>query len=294
MTLLPEPSPVPQRTSVRTAFISDTHLGSRYCQADRFLAFLNQHEMDELYLVGDIIDGWRLRRSWRWPEVYHQIMQRLLELHRNGTKLYYTPGNHDEFLRNYMQDFGIVEIADEFVHVAEDGRRFLVMHGDKFDEVEQQCKWLSVVGASLYEGLLWSDFTFNRLRSMIGLAPWHYCGRVIMKFKGAVNFISDFESKIADHTRARDCEAVICGHIHKPAVERIDEITYCNTGDWVEHCTAILEHADGSWELARDFSIDRKVPRHLEDTTLEPTTDPEVTPFRPSRKPSSIPSTTNV
>lgn len=274
----------PSRNFVRTAFVSDTHLGSRYCQAERFLSFLNSHDMAELYLVGDIIDGWRLRRSWRWPAVYHQIMARLLELHRGGTKLYYTPGNHDEFLRNYLHDFGVIEIADEFVHVAEDGRRFLIMHGDRFDQVEQQCKWLSVVGASLYEFLLWTNFTANRLRRLCGLADWHYCGRVKIKFKTAVNFISDFETMIAQHARSRDCEAVICGHIHKPAVQRIDEITYCNTGDWVEHCTAILEHTDGSWELARDFSIDQKVAKPAEFAPVTDRQDPLESPIRPTRR----------
>ena len=279
----------PARIHVRTAFVSDTHLGSRYCQAERFLAFLNLHDMDELYLVGDIIDGWRLRRAWRWPKVYHQIMHRLLELHRNGTKLYYTPGNHDDFLRNYIQDFGFVEIADEFVHLAEDGRRFMVMHGDKFDAVEQQCKWLSVVGASLYEFLLWTNFSVNRMRKLVGLPEWHYCGNVKIKFKGVVNFISDFEEKIADHARARDCDAVICGHIHKPTVQRIEEITYCNTGDWVEHCTAILEHTDGSWELARDFSLNEtpdETPdeKRNDDTKVDDVPVKRPSPPKPKRK----------
>ena len=247
------------RIRVRTVFVSDTHLGSRYCQADRFLDFLQSHDMDDLYLVGDIIDGWRLSRKWRWPQVYHQIMHRLLELYRSGTRIYYTPGNHDEFLRHYLEDFQIVEISDEFVHLAEDGRRFLIMHGDRFDEVEQQCKWLSVIGAGLYEFLLWTNLSLNRCRRLIGFEDWHYCGQVKMKFKTAVNFISDFESKIAAHARARNCEAVICGHIHKPTVQRIEEITYCNTGDWVEHCTAIIEHVDGSWELARDFALGQAV-----------------------------------
>ena len=238
-------------THVRTAFVSDLHLGSRYCQAERFLAFLNQHEIDELYLVGDFIDGWRLRRTWRWPAVYHQIFHRLLMMHAKGTKLYYTPGNHDEFLRNYLQDFGFVEIADEFVHHALDGRDVLIMHGDKFDEVEKQCRWLSIVGASLYEFLLWTNYCIYRVRAMCKCDEWHYSGKVKMKFKTAVNFISDFESKIAQHARNRNCEAVICGHIHAPTVQKIDEITYGNTGDWVEHCTAILEHTDGSWELTR-------------------------------------------
>ena len=266
----------PRRIKLRTAFVSDTHLGSRYCQADRFLEFLQTHEMNDLYLVGDIIDGWRLRRSWRWPEVYHQIIRRLLELHRSGTRIYYTPGNHDEFLRNYLDDFGILQIADEFVHQADDGRRFLIMHGDRFDEVEQQCKWLSVVGARLYEFLLWTNLTVNRMRRLARREDWHYCGRVKMKFKTAVNFISDFETKIANHARARNCDAVICGHIHKPTVQKIEEITYCNTGDWVEHCTAIVEHLDGSWELARDFAIDQDAlradePKYMHDPIELPT-----------------------
>ncbi len=238
---------------LKTAFVSDVHLGSRYCQADRFLQFLEQHEIDELYLVGDFIDGWRLRSKWRWPAVYHRIFHRLLFMHSQGTKLFYTPGNHDEFLRHYMQDYGFIQIDDEFIHKAEDGRQFLVMHGDKFDEVEQQCQWLSVVGASLYEFLLWTNFVVNGVRKLFGWNEWHYSGAVKMSFKGAVNFISDFESKIANHARNRDCEAVICGHIHAPTVQMIDDITYCNTGDWVEHCTAIVEHLDGSWELTRHF-----------------------------------------
>lgn len=244
---------------VRTAFVSDVHLGSRYCQADRFLAFLEQHEIEELYLVGDFIDGWRLRTTWRWPQVYHQIFHRLLAMHAEGTRLYYTPGNHDEFLRNYLRNFGFIDINDEFVHKAQDGRRFMVMHGDKFDEVEQTCQWLSVIGASLYESLLWSNYSINRVRRLLNLEEWHYSGAVKMKFKGAVNFISDFESKIARHARTRNCDAVICGHIHAPTVQMIDEITYCNTGDWVEHCTAIIEHTDGSWELTHHLH-DQVVP----------------------------------
>lgn len=243
------------RTSVRTAFVSDTHLGSRYCQADRFLSFLQQYEMQELYLVGDILDGWRLQRRWRWPKVYHAIMHRLLELQRSGTRLYYTPGNHDEFLRHYLHDFGIIQVQDEFIHHAEDGRRFLVMHGDKFDQIQQQCRWLSTVGASLYEFLLWTNFSVNRIRNLLGLHDWHYCGQVKMQFKTAVNFISDFEAQIATYAQKRRCEAVICGHIHKPTVQHIGNIVYCNTGDWVEHCTAIVEHLDGAWELAHEFAI---------------------------------------
>ena len=236
---------------IKTAFVSDVHLGSRYCHADRFLSFLQRHTFDELYLVGDVIDGWRLRRSWRWPAVYHQIVHRLLALHAQGTRLFYTPGNHDEFLRHYLRDYGFIQIADEFVHVAEDGRNFLIVHGDKFDEVERTCKWLSVIGASLYEFLMWTNFVANRARRLLGLRDCRFSGRVKMRFKRAVNFISDFESKIAEHARRRDCQGVICGHIHAPTMQQLDDVTYCNTGDWVEHCTALVEHADGAWEVLR-------------------------------------------
>jgi len=239
---------------IKTAFVSDVHLGSRYCHADRFLSFLQRHTFDEIYLVGDVIDGWRLRRSWRWPAIYHRIFHRLLALHVQGTKLFYTPGNHDEFLRHYLRDFGFIHIADEFVHAAEDGRSFLIMHGDKFDEVEKTCKWLSVIGASLYEFLMWSNFVVNCGRHLYGLRDCHFSGRAKMKFKRAVNFISDFESKIAEHSRRRGCQGVICGHIHAPTMQQIGDITYCNTGDWVEHCTALVEHIDGTWEMLKYLS----------------------------------------
>lgn len=244
-----------ERKHVRSAFVSDLHLGSRYCQADRFLQFLQQHKIDRLYLVGDIIDGWRLRSSWRWPAVYHAIFHRLLRMSAEGTELYYTPGNHDEFMRNYLHDFGFVQVADEIVHQARDGRRFLVMHGDKFDEVEKTCQWLSVVGASLYEFLIWTNFAANRVRRLLGLADCYYSGRVKMNFKGAVNFISDFENKIAKHAMDRDCDAVICGHIHAPTVQSLNGIVYHNTGDWVEHCTAIVENVDGTWELTNYLGL---------------------------------------
>lgn len=270
-------------THVRTAFVSDVHLGSRYCQAERFLAFLDQHRFDELYIVGDFIDGWRLRRTWRWPIVYHRIFHRLLQLQAEGTSLYYTPGNHDEFLRHYLRDYGFVNVADEFVHQALDGRRFLIMHGDKFDEVEKTCKWLSIVGASLYEFLLWTNYSFNSVRSWVGLPETHYSGSVKMKFKGAVNFISDFENKIAQHARHRECEAIICGHIHAPVVQYIDEIAYGNTGDWVEHCTALLEHTDGSWEL-KHYLYDPQVDRPHAAAARKTTSLPQPTRSKPGKK----------
>lgn len=279
------------RKRVRTAFVSDIHVGSRYCQAERFLSFLYEHDIDRLYIVGDFIDGWRLRRKWHWPKVYHRIFHRLLQMQAAGTELYYTPGNHDEFLRNYLHDFGIVNVADEFVHKAEDGRQFLVMHGDRFDDVEQSFQWLSVFGASMYEFLMWTNYATNCVRHALGFSEWHYAGAVKMKFKGAVNFISDFESRIAQYARGRDCDAVICGHIHAPTVQKIGDVTYCNTGDWVEHCTAIVEHTDGSWELTRHFmkpvhSVVTNTPRQTQGlpTTTKPARSKSKSPHRKHRE----------
>jgi UDP-2,3-diacylglucosamine pyrophosphatase LpxH len=239
------------RRDIRAAFVSDVHLGSRYCHAERFLSFLEQHQVEQLYLVGDIIDGWCLRRSWRWPGVYHRILNRLLEMTASGTRLYYAPGNHDAFLRHYLKDYGFVDVADEFVHTSLDRRRFLVTHGDQFDAVEGAWCRLSRIGSSAYEFLMWTNHIVNRLRRMVRLDDCRYSHRLKLRVKSAVRFISDFETSVAQHARKQACQAVICGHIHAPTIQMHGEIEYCNTGDWVENCTALLENSDGTWEIVQ-------------------------------------------
>jgi len=240
-----------------TVFVSDVHLGSKYCHAEEFLSFLENYRIGELYLVGDIIDGWRLRRKWRWPAVYHRIFHRLLQMSAEGTRLYYTPGNHDEFLRNYLQDFGFVDVADEFYYESRSGNRFLITHGDKFDEVEASIPWLSMIGSSAYESLMWLNHMVNDVRGMMKLPNCRFSSRVKQSVKRAVKFISDFEVSLADYALTKNCDGVICGHIHAPVMRQVGKVAYYNTGDWVEHCTALIEHHDGTWEV-RDYLPDKQ------------------------------------
>lgn len=232
-----------------TVFVSDVHLGCRYCHAGKFLEFLESHRIGHLYLVGDFIDGWRLYRKWRWPVVYHQICHRLLQMANEGTQLYYAPGNHDEFLRNYLRDFGFIDVANEFYYDAINGQRFLILHGDQFDKVEQSTPWLSTLGASAYETLMWLNHSMNVLRRVVSLRECHFSSRLKHSVKRAVKFISDFEDTVSEYAHGKGCDGVICGHIHTPGIRQNGNVIYCNTGDWVEHCTALVEYQDGTWKV---------------------------------------------
>ncbi len=234
---------------LRTLFVSDVHLGCRYSQAEEFLAFLEGIEVERLYLVGDFIDGWRLKRRWHWQAVYVRIFQRLVQLATQGTRICYAPGNHDEFLRDYLHDFGFVTVADQFVHRTADGRRFVVIHGDKFDDVERRAKWLSVIGAYGYDSLVHANGLVNWVRSGLRLADCRFSTRVKIWAKQAVRFVSDFEDRLVCHAKELHCDGVICGHIHVPRLDRYRGIVYCNTGDWVEHCSALVEYESGELEL---------------------------------------------
>jgi UDP-2,3-diacylglucosamine pyrophosphatase LpxH len=227
-------------TCVRSIFVSDVHLGCRYARAEALLDFLKQHNPEYVYLVGDVIDGWQLKRRWHWRSEYNQIFHRLLELARHGTRICYAPGNHDSFLRDFLQDFGLVEVADQFIHQAADDSRYLVLHGDQFDNVELRAPWLSVVGGIAYDALLWADRQINRLRCWFGWERRAYSARIKASVKGAVKFVSRFEDRLAQHAQAENCDGVICGHIHTPTITRHDGFTYCNTGDWIENCTLDL------------------------------------------------------
>lgn len=240
--------------SVRTVFISDIHLGCPHARVPALLEFLSEVQPEALYLVGDIIDGWRLRRSWYWNDTYNAFIQRLIELSDAGTQIYYTPGNHDEFLRPFINrlvisHFGSVRIADEFIHEAADGRRLLVMHGDQFDAVVRHARWLSIAGDVGYSLLLWLNGVFNWSRRHFGLGYWSLSAYVKQRVKQATSCINRFESAITNYAAAQGCDGVVCGHIHTAALREDDPVAYCNTGDWVESCTALVEHADGTLEL---------------------------------------------
>ncbi len=240
----------PDATHYRTLFVSDLHLGKRGCQADLFLDFLRYHDADTIYLVGDIIDGWALKGGWYWPQSHNDVIQKLLRKVRKGTRMILVPGNHDEFARAYLgMNFGGVEVMDTVVHEMADGRRFLIIHGDQFDIVVAHSRWLALLGDWAYEVALTSNRWFNKARRAMGLTYWSFSAWAKLKVKDAVNFIGSFEKTLTDEARKRECQGVVCGHIHHAVIRDIDGITYVNTGDFVESCTAVAEHADGRLEI---------------------------------------------
>jgi len=242
------------RTRVRSIFVSDVHLGCRHSKADMLLSFLKQHTCDYLYLVGDIIDGWKLHRGFHWNDTYTLLIRRIFGMVKRGTVVRYVAGNHDEFLRRYLDEFrtaltGHIEIADEFVHRTADGRRLLVIHGDMFDQVTLDVRWLSMLGDQAYEVLLGLNTAVNWCRRRLGLKYKSYSQYMKQNVKRAMNYVHRFEDIISLHTRKYCCDGVVCGHVHTPVIKSLGELTYYNCGDWIESCTALLEHDDGQIEL---------------------------------------------
>jgi UDP-2,3-diacylglucosamine pyrophosphatase LpxH len=235
---------------VRTVWISDLHLGTAGCQAAALLDFLRSVECDTLYLVGDIIDGWQLRRQWYWPQSHNDVVQKLLRKARKGTRVVFVPGNHDEFARKYLDhNFGGVDVVEDAVHETADGRLLWVTHGDHFDGVIQCAKWLAYVGDWAYETTLRVNRRLNSWRARLGLPYWSLSRYLKLKVKRAVNYVSDFEVAVAREARERGLHGVVCGHIHHAEIRTIDGTLYCNDGDWVESLTALVEHADGRLEI---------------------------------------------
>ena len=234
----------------RTIFISDIHLGTKACQAELLLDFLKHATCDHLYLVGDIVDGWRLKRSWHWPQNHNDVVQKLLRKGRKGAEITYIPGNHDEFARFFLDaEFGAVRLVDDAVHETADGRRFLVIHGDQFDVVVRHAKWLAHLGDKIYVLLLALNTWMNAVRRRLGYSYWSLSAFLKHKTKRAVDFVGRFEGALIDEARRRGLDGVICGHIHTAELKEIDGLIYCNDGDWVESCTALVEHQDGHLEI---------------------------------------------
>ena len=234
----------------RSLFISDVHLGTRGCQAEQLLDFLRWHDADTIYLVGDIIDGWQLRSGWYWPQTHNDVVQKLLRKARKGARLIYVPGNHDEFLRDYFgTHFGGIEVVDSTIHEAPDGVRYLVIHGDHFDLVVTQAKWLALLGDKAYELAIVVNRIFNAIRRRLGFGYWSLSKWAKLKVKNAVSYIGEFEKTLVAEAKRHDVDGVICGHIHLAAIHRDFGIRYVNCGDWVESCTAIAEHQDGRMEI---------------------------------------------
>lgn len=236
----------------RSLFLSDFHLGTKGCQAQALLDFLKHRDADTIYLVGDIVDGWRLRSSWYWPQAHNDVVQKLLRKARKGSRVVYLPGNHDEFLRGfYGTHFGGIEVCETAVHQTASGKRYLVIHGDVFDVVVANARWLAYLGDWAYEAALWISRHLNAVRSRLGLTYWSLSAWGKSTVKNAVNYIGRFEETLAAEAEKHGVDGVICGHIHHAALRDIDGFTYINAGDWVESCTAIAEHYDGRMEIIR-------------------------------------------
>jgi len=234
----------------RTIFISDTHLGTRGCKAELLADFLAHNDCRTLYLVGDIVDGWRLKDCWYWPESHSQVLRAILDKIAEGTRVVYVPGNYDEAFRDYcgLQLAG-VELLPEAIHRTAEGREFLVIHGDRFDGVIRYARWVRQAGGSAYRLALLLNEAVNALRRRMGLSYWSLSAYLKSKVKDATAFIGDFEEAAAQQARERGVHGVICGHIHRAAIRQIEGVLYCNDGDWVESCTALTEDWRGHLEI---------------------------------------------
>lgn len=242
----------------RSIFLSDVHLGTRACQADQLLSFLRHHESEYLFLVGDIVDFWSMSRGIYWTGQQNTVVQKILKRARRGTRVVFIPGNHDEALREYVgTSFGDIELVSEFVHELADGRRFVLLHGDEFDQVTRYHRWVAVLGDVSYNVLVRINVYLSWVRRTLRISGyWSLAGFAKRKVKGALEFIYGFEEAVVRAVADRGLDGVVCGHIHAAAMKTIDGIVYVNCGDWVDSCTAVVEHYDGRIELVHWMGAD--------------------------------------
>jgi len=239
-----------QRRRYRTIWVSDVHLGTRGCNAQMLIDFLDSADSETMYLVGDIIDGWRLRRSWYWPTAHNDIVWRVMKRAKRGTRVVFIPGNHDEMFRQFSgMTFGGIEIRRSAIHETADGRRLMVTHGDEFDTVVMCHRWLAFAGDAAYSMLMRLNIVINAVRQRFDLPYWSLSKHAKHKVKNAVEFISRFEEAVAHEAGERGVDGVVCGHIHTAEIRQFGDIVYYNDGDWVEGCTALVEHMDGRMEV---------------------------------------------
>jgi len=262
---------------VRSIFLSDIHLGTRACQADRLLEFLKAYDCEQLFLVGDIVDLWAMSRGVHWTPAQNTVVQKILKRARHGSQVYLIPGNHDEALREHIgMSFGGIRLVEEWLHSAADGRRYLVVHGDAFDQVTRYHRWVAVLGDIAYNALVRVNLllSFAR-RSLRRSGYWSLAGFAKRNVKSALSFIWSFEEAVVRHARNHDYDGVICGHIHKASIRTIDDVVYINCGDWVDSCTAIVEHFDGAMELIDWSRRKPSAPRWTRETGLAATEEIE-------------------
>jgi UDP-2,3-diacylglucosamine pyrophosphatase LpxH len=237
--------------TVRSLFLSDIHLGTRACQAERLLEFLRDYACENIFLVGDIVDFWAMRRSMAWTPAQNTFVQKILKRARHGERVVFIPGNHDEALRDYLGlRFGDIEVVGEYVHTLADGRRFLLLHGDEFDQIARHHRWIALLGDAMYDLLVRLNSTVSFIRRRFGLTCyWSLAGYAKSRVKTALQFIFDFEEAALRAARSRGLDGIVCGHIHSAVIRETQGLTYVNCGDWVDSCTAIVEHLDGQLEL---------------------------------------------
>tara|TARA_S200002703_G_C3790646_1_gene243995 strand:+ start:993 stop:1850 length:858 start_codon:yes stop_codon:yes gene_type:complete len=237
----------------RTIFISDVHLGTRDCKANLLADFLRKNSCETLYLVGDIIDGWKVQQNkLKWKQSHTNVLRRILGHSKRGTKVIYVAGNHDEFLRPFIPhgfSLGNVEICNHYIHNGVDDKQYLVVHGDLFDGITRLHKWVSFLGDRAYDAVLNLNTKYNWVRHKLGFGYWSLSRYLKGRVKKAVDFIYRFEENVSAYCKRKGYDGVICGHIHHPVIKEVDGVIYMNDGDWVESCSALVEHFNGKWEI---------------------------------------------
>ena len=265
----------------RSIFVSDVHLGTKDCKAEQLNNFLKHNSCDTLYLVGDIIDAWKIQQNkWRWKQSHTNVVRRVLGHAKRGTRVVFIAGNHDEFLRPmipYGFSFGSIEIHNQTEHIGADGKHYLVTHGDLFDGITRLAPWIAFLGDKAYDIILTLNNKFNWIRRRMGFGYFSLSQFLKHKVKKAVDFIFKFEENLANYCKKRGFDGVICGHIHHAEIKEINGVTYMNDGDWVESCTALVEHWDGKWEIITWT-------KEKDDVVTDPNSDTRERPNRPARK----------
>lgn len=237
---------------VKSIFVSDIHLGTRFSQAEKFIDFLKDYESENLFLVGDIIDGWSIKRKFVWPQSHSDVIQKVLRKARKGTNVYFITGNHDEFLRPFVPLIlgDSLTVSNEFEYTSVNNKKYYITHGDFFDSITMTKKWLAIVGDYGYDFLLLVNHKLNKIRNLFKIkSKWSLSKYIKDNVKSSVNFINDYENVLTTHAKHKGFDGIICGHIHKAEKRTIDEIEYLNCGDWVESCTAIVETLEGEFKV---------------------------------------------
>ncbi len=273
-------TPARSQAHYRAIWISDVHLGTAGCKAEFQLDFLRFNESWELYLVGDIIDGWQLKKNWYWKQSHNDVVQKVLRKSRKGTRVTYVAGNHDEVLRQFIgMAFGEIRIVNETTHHLLDGRKLWITHGDFFDGIIQHAKWLAYLGDSLYTLILKLNDAFNRTRHRLGMSYWSLSQYLKHRVKNAVSFITEFEQVLVNEARRRGFDGVVCGHIHKAEIRMIDDVLYCNDGDWVESLSALVETHEGELKLIHWPYRAQAGEKEIEDDRSTADPNPSANPF---------------